>query len=393
MTLPHLRSLPSWVRWQTAAAQILEPSNHKNNAAAADDDDDCNNKFLEEQLWTACLGDALEGHYRVLLEHLALEGLSSKKLHAAVLWAFCDETNNSMALQTHSTVREQLSNTTLPEKQPTTVPTVRIQWQVRLRLALWQCLGSSAFTTAWSAHILRDLTPKQRRRIKREGMTAWQLCRHDLTSLISLGVLHTGTSAADFLSLCGLPWVEIKTLSKTKPCWKVQLTRQVWSFFDLVPGDDTIPPMRRPASVSAVLPPLAEEASVQSHSTQGSTLSVTRASKENANTAYFGKRIRLTAPATQKVNALLGKSARTRFVGSHFNTQLSNMSALFQSVPAAPVGMKATTSKAAATGTKAAPPKQPRKRVAVCETPAPRRKSRVVWETPNDLHRPRVWRL
>jgi hypothetical protein len=222
---------------------------------------------------------------------------------------------------------------------------------------------------------------------------------------VSLGLLHTGIPVQEFLVSCGLEHAVHSSPPLPPPSllsWKERLIREVWSFFDLLEVDDakkSVPVPARTTRPSAVLPPLPEEASVHTQSTLASpssstttsaTTSANISSKENAH-AYFGKRIKMTVPATKKANSLLGKTARSRFVGSHFNTNLTNLPALFRSVSVPPPALVSQQQSQ----------KQPsRKRrvpitVAVSETPAaPRRKqSRVVWETPDDLRRPRVLRM
>ena len=322
---------------------------------------------------------------------------SQKKSNRALLQAFTDVTTNSfIRLHSYSSFRENVEqNETLKLDDLL----LKIQWQVRLRLALWERMGNKAFVSSWMQQILQDLPPKRRRRTKKEGQgaeQAWKLCCEDMTSLVSLGLMklvqeRPGTLHVEhFLNSCGLQHI------RQQVPWKMRLVRDIWTFFDLVhdPKSSKKKIMKN-QQPSAVLPPLPvpEEESVKSIP----TVSTVSANKENGS-SYFGKNVKLTAPAAKKTNSLLGKSGRTRFVGSHFNTNLTNMSALFRSVP---VGRQAPLLKQNKPMARKRPPSRvqvadspPAKMnfsslVKVDETPAPQRKrSRVICETPQEF-RPR----
>eukprot|EP00977_Amphora_coffeiformis_P018568 scaffold6586_cov138-Amphora_coffeaeformis.AAC.1 len=322
---------------------------------------------------------------------------SGKKSNRAILQVFTDFTANSfIRLYSYSSFQENVG------KDETLKPNdllFQVQWQVRLRLALWERMGSKAFVSSWAQQILQDLPPKRRRRAQKQGhgeQQAWKLCCEDMTSLLSLGLMklaHERSGALlqveNFLNSCGLQHV------RQQAPWKLRLVRDVWTFFDLV--HDPKPSQKKSEQPSAVLPPLPvqEEESVKTIST-ASTVST---NKENAS-SYFGKQIKLTAPAAKKTNSLLGKSGRTQFVGSHFNTNLTNMSALFRSVPSgrqdplrkqdnAPVVRKRPLSRVQVADS---PPSKINhlslSSIKVAETPAipQRKRSRVICETPQDLY-------
>jgi hypothetical protein len=436
---------PQWQRFQDLAHKILNVPTTTSSCE-------------EEELWTACLGDALDDVYSNVLMltddgNKGGEGQvsSSSPSHAAIVVQFlrnlcCAPTATTVEqgsllqppttppaaaffrLRSFAAIRKDLTERSTSSTTAVVLRPVDIQWQVRLRLALWQCLGSQTFTMAWVRCMTRDLTPKQRRRLEKEKISPWEQCRQDITSLISLGHLQTGVSVQAFLVLCGLE----QQKDSHSPSWKTRLVQEVWSFFDLLidPNEtgNAVPRRRpkQPSQPSAVLPPLSEEASV--HTTQStlptspssSTITVaTNNSKENNKThaAYFGKRIQMTMPATKKTNTLLGKTARSRFMGSHFNTNMTNLPALFQTVsvptmvrkkvlPPTRLGhdvddddqtMKKKTLplKRQWDSTNTGTTIRRHKTVDVCETPVPpnrrrSKQSRVVWETPNDIRRPRM---
>lgn len=375
---------PSWIQFQKNAIAFFEQGEGNEETFSPSFEgafDDLCNKI-----------DVVESSLR------EERGITVKSQKAGVLLKpFCaSQLDSRIRLMSYSSFRETL-------EQGITICTLlrQIQWQLKLRLALWERMGNNAFIASWMQHILRDMPAKRRRRVKKQGHgtgQAWKLCCEDVTSLISFGLMK-GLQERDgsikveaFLTSCRLEYIQHKLP------WKSRLVKEVWTFFDLVQGAKPIKKAQpaQGAQPSAVLPPLSvpEEESIKTQTTASSTTT----NKENAQ-SYFGKkRVKLTAPAVRKTNSLLGKSARSRYVGSHFNTNLTNMSALFRTVPSQlpverkpikPVAVqkRPITSRVvkAVNGSVA---------VHVSETPAPQRKrSRVVWETPENIRFPRVLRL
>ena len=385
---------PSWIQLQTNA-----------NAFLAETTD------LDGMMMTCseCFGEPFDALCDQIINTMATTkhggNSNSKKSSRALLQPFCEgQLRPSFRLMTYSSFRENV------DPKMTLHQLLRhVQWQILLRLALWERMGNKAFIAAWMHQVLGDMPPKRRRRAKKQGHgteQAWKLCCEDVTSLVSLGLMKglqesekgSTNNVEAFLNSCGLEFNEHKR------SWKSRLVKDVWTFFDIVqdakPVKKTAP--TKGPQPSAVLPPLhaPEEESIKTKTTTSSTAT----NKENAQ-SFFGKRVKLTAPAAKKTNALLGKSARSRFVGSHFNTNLTNMSALFRTVPSQlqasrkpnkPVvaHKRPATSLAKAANKDDSPPCKIRVAVQVSETPAPQRKrSRVVWETPDNYRLPRVLRL
>lgn len=385
---------PSWIQFQTNANAFLAETTDLDGMMMARSE---------------CFGESFDALCDQIINAMATaqhgENNKSKKSSRALLQPFCEsQLPPSFRLMTYSSFRENFD----PEMTLNHL-LQHVQWQILLRLALWERMGNKAFITAWMHQILGDMPPKRRRRAKKQGQgteQAWKLCCEDVTSLVSLGLIKGLQESARgstnkveaFLNSCGLELIEHKR------AWKSRLVKYVWTFFDIVQDANPVKktaPTKGPQP-SAVLPPLPvpEEESIKTKTTTSSTAT----NKENAQ-SYFGKRVKLTAPAAKKTNALLGKSARSRFVGSHFNTNLTNMSALFRTVPSQlPAARKLnkpivpckrpTTSLAKAANKDDSPPCKIRVAVQVSETPAPQRKrSRVVWETPENCRLPRVLRL
>lgn len=395
----ELWSSPEWLRFQESSKSFISNENE--------------GVYGDEDYHRKVLGDLFEMIVPVVTLKHRSGNIKTKKSRQTILQLFTESSSEGhVKLLSHFSFLRLLEQ----EAESDSYTTIRrIQWQVRLRLALWQHLGTRAFVTAWMHHVLSELPPKRRRRAKKEGDSpdlGWKLCCEDFTSLLSLGLMklhcdrqQQGGKVEQFLSSCGLGEV------KGTPEWKSRLVKHVWTFFDV--NDEPRP--KKPLSKkskqqpSAVLPPLPvpEEESVKSRS----SVTTTSTNKENGQ-GYFGKRVTLTAPA-KKSNSLLGKSGRTRFNGSHFNTNLTNVSALFRSVPIekkAPIGQKDALKNSKLTGqkrlalgkapralapklTESPPPMKVRTtstQVRVDETPAIKRKrSRVVCETPDGVRRSR----
>jgi len=339
--------------------------------------------------------DNLYHHITSIVSEQA-DSMSDKKRNRAILQVFTDFTTNSfIRLQSYSSFQAHAAK---GETLKVDDLLLRVRWQVRLRLALWERMGSKAFVSSWMKRILQDLPSKRRRRLQKEvhgTQQDWKLCCEDLTSLLSLAILKSVherpgelLEVEGFLNSCGLKYI------RQQVPWKARLVRDIWTFFDLLHDPNSSHKnVNKSEQVSAVLPPLPvlEEESVRTIST-ASTVST---NKENAS-SYFGKRVKLTVNAGKKTNSLLGKSGRTKFMGSHFNTNLTNMSALFRSVPSSrqlplqkqnePLARKRPSSRVQVADSPPSKMNLAFSSVNVAETPAPQRKrSRVICETPKDL--------
>jgi hypothetical protein len=340
--------------------------------------------------------DSLKSPLHELYQQVLTMFPSAKHVSTRMVQAFVEyPVDPAMRLQSFASFRLEMERRETAGESLSPEPFRRhIQWQMRLRLALGACLGAKAFVKSWVGSIWGDLPPKRRRRIKKESNFEWKLCMNDMTSLLSLAFLKAvppgPTHAAAFLTSCGLS-PQARSEAFTSPTWKKRLAKEIWTFFDLCGGPTVLRKAKTPQP-SAVLPPLEIKPLVQPIKARGAS-----SGKENALVPLGRHRVSLTARVSKKQNSLLGKTGRSRFVGSHFNTNLTNASALFRSVRSALPASKATAAtlrppRSIVTTHERAPsrpsasmqPPPPRRRVSVEETPAPvrRKRSRVIWETP-----------
>jgi hypothetical protein len=352
-------------------------------------------RFWSEVPISSGQDESLERPLHELYQQVLTLFPSVQKVSAYIVNAFVEyPADPAMRLQSFASFRLELERReTAGEALSPEAFRRHIQWQMRLRLALGACLGVKAFVKSWVGILWGDLPPKRRRRIKKESNFEWKLCLTDMTSLFSLAFLKAvppgPTHAAAFLTSCGL---DLPAYSEafTSPTWKNRLVKEIWTFFDLCEGPTVLRKATTPQP-SAVLPPLEIKPLVQPTKAR-----VDSNGKENTLVPLGRHRVSLTTRVSKKQNSLLGKTGRSRFVGSHFNTNLTNTSALFRSVRTALPPSKATltavrpprtivtTQKRGPSRPSVAMQPPPRRRVSVEETPAPvrRKRSRVIWETP-----------
>jgi hypothetical protein len=211
----------------------------------------------------------------------------------------------------------------------------RIQLQGMLRLQLWAIIGNVGLEPYYKhAKKVRN----DRKKIKKQSPSAIDFMWNDITSIFSMAAFRLPQSLAfvHFLHSCFDPSLlnsklPKNTLDKLCQHFEVSLPFQHElakdSALDILL---LVSPPRKQQQPRKVLPfekkPRSDETSVSS--TLSSNSSTTLCPITNL---VLGAGVQLTA-TNGHYNSLLKEDSRTRFVGSHFNTNLSNMSNLFRQV-------------------------------------------------------------
>ena len=235
----------------------------------------------------------------------------------------------------------------------------QIQLQVMLRLKFWSSYGED-FARVYALHMRGSshrvvVGPKKKKRDKRGGRSRRQppheLLLHDVTSILSLAafLLDPDCPFPNFVRDC------LPTLSSSIcASFPADTFARIYSWFEI--QDPAIAEKQKNALVLLLSPPRKRKRSSESRSSAvlpaqiadddsmplSSSLSASEKRSKNSNdnnkktdsfsSLLLPKRVQLTAPTVKKTNSLLSTSGRAQFVGSHFNTSLSNMGSLFRQV-------------------------------------------------------------
>jgi hypothetical protein len=232
----------------------------------------------------------------------------------------------------------------------------QIQLQVVFRLQLWRRYGD-IFVDAFTKNELNTKRAGRTGQVKRKkklsrlsaavNETPLTIILKDVTTILSVAAFHLPPE------LCFSAFVHDCLTTAVSTGITRAAIQSIYDFFEIENPDSRIklsmflsPPRkqkRKRSSVesSAVLSQEDAPFTAIVEELHGSTnISVSAA----ATTSYFQpknsqevelllpKRVQLIAPTVNRTNSLLSSSARSRFVGSHFNTNLSNMGSLFRQV-------------------------------------------------------------
>ena len=211
-----------------------------------------------------------------------------------------------------------------------------LQLQAMLRLALWES-HQDAFSNLYTKWVKREAKKHSKKKPKLPKNQQELIFQH-ITRILSLAVLQlspqTQQTTAAFLK-------QSLVLSASKR------SRHYFLDFFEVADPLEIPKAKTSRTALLMLSPLPSQrkppakrkrtqATDKNSSSQSSIdpqTSTLRQRKPMPRNNIFETRVKLTVPA-QRRNSLLGKSAQ-KFVGSHFNTNLSNINTLFRQVKSA----------------------------------------------------------
>lgn len=243
-------------------------------------------------------------------------------------------TNGDDSLMLSSFSLAQLIHERSEEKSDASELLRQIQFQSTLRLYLLANY-ENIFEASFAKWMRREA---KRFKIKKKVLPQTDILFADVTRLLSLAalLLSPEQSFVGFLTEC---------LSLTRD---LSMRQRFFDFFEVQNPDEKSeastalvlsPPQKRkpPAAAAAKRKRVVSEQ--PAHKKKTILERNNNNNKHGADSLFSTQSVRLTAPA-QRRNSLLAGS-KTRFVGSHFNTNLSNMETLFRQVKSRPVAQMA----------------------------------------------------
>jgi len=215
-----------------------------------------------------------------------------------------------------------------------------IQLQVSLRLALWHWAGEALFTKQYLKSCIGSAKKSKKKIAKQEddpSSSAVLLLLNDIVGLLQLAIVKISTDDAEVMQF-------LMTCIRQADCEALPaVTQQIWDYFEK-PNPYLAPPQQPNESKDALDRILALDLS-PTKKKKKRAVPAAAAKKENQepnnkkqkkdeNNSLLPFKVSLTAPTRRTNSLLLNGSARSNFVGSHFNSSLSNASSLFRQVPA-----------------------------------------------------------
>lgn len=261
--------------------------------------------------------------------------------------------HQSLLQSVHSFLNKQTTNRINSSQQPASSEQEQdvslqqflrdIQLQVSLRLALWQWAGD-LFVKKYNKHcVTKKKSNKKKNTEKQQPIkdnTEESFIVNDIIGLLQLACVKLGneTDVVQFFMRC-IRRADCEALPAA--------TKQIWDWFEKKnPYDTASPPKEDSKDSSAGSGILALQLSppVKKKKKRPATAPNVKENqppppakedpeKKQQSNSLLPARVSLTAPR-RRTNSLLKNGGRATYVGSHFNSSLSNTASLFRQAPA-----------------------------------------------------------